>query len=300
MARNRASQPEAGRLIRRFTDSPANLLASFSGRTSYYREAVVQHQEHEINVALNGEGLYHLGHGQTLALAAGEILLLPAGTFHGIEVQRRLRMAVIHFHPDVFGSVSVAQEPHASIVQQLKGWTAPLPVRKVTAPNTIGLLERLTEEAMVEQHRREIGGASLLGHLAGQAAVHFLRLMLQTQTPEPSDVVTSRIRIVQGWIDRHFAEPCGVVSLARLAHLAPTYFASRFRAVIGTPPMAYVCERRLEQARLLLERTDQPVKLIAPSVGFPDVSHFNHTFKQATGMTPVAYRDASQVGRVGN
>jgi AraC-like DNA-binding protein len=119
--------------------------------------------------------------------------------------------------------------------------------------------------------------------------------MLLKQTAETSDQTTRRILTVQGWIDRHFADDFGVDGLAEMAHLAPTYFAARFRDVVGVPPMTYVRDRRLEQARLLLERTSHPVKVVAWSVGYSDVSHFNRAFKRAAGMTPGEYRPHGQV-----
>jgi AraC-like DNA-binding protein len=162
--------------------------------------------------------------------------------------------------------------------------------RKVVAPDACGALERLAEEAVVEQNRREPARLSLLAALASQAAVHFLRLMLAEQPAEPADQAARRILAVRGWIDRHFAEECGVSGLAKMAHLAPTYFAARFRQVVGVPPMTYVRDRRLEQARLLLERTNHPVQVVAWSVGYGDVSHFNRVFRSATGTTPAGFR----------
>lgn len=283
--------------MKRWTQPRTPILAGFSHRKSRFREAVVRHQEHEINVALSGEGVYRLGRGRTLQLAAGEILLLPAGTSHGIEVEHHLRMAVIHFHPKAFDEVAVQQGPQSKLLKQLRTWAEPPPSRKVVAPDVHATLARLTEEAVVEQNQQNPARESLLQLLAAQAAVHFLRLMLMEMPAEASDHTTRRILTVRGWIDRHFAEPCGVASLAKMAHLAPTYFAARFRELVGTPPMTYVRDRRLEQACLLLEQTSQPVKVVAWSVGFADVSHFNHAFKQAAGLTPVAYRTRSPLHR---
>jgi AraC-like DNA-binding protein len=248
-------------------------------------------------VALSGEGLYRFGREQTLVLTAGEILLLPAGTRHGIEVKHHLRMAVIHVHPEAFDSVTVARGAPLGLLKQLKSWTDPPPARKVIAPEIHGLLERLTEETIVEQNGQDVGRESLLRLLAGQAVVHFLRLMLLEEPAEASGQTARRIKTVQGWIDRHFAEDCGVASLAKMAHLSPTYFAARFCELVGTPPMTYVVDRRLAQARALLQRTDQQVKVIAWSVGFSDVSHFNQTFRRTVGMTPLAYRAKSRLPR---
>lgn len=283
--------------MKRWTQPGTPILATFSHRKSYFREAVVRHQEHELNVALSGEGVYRLGHGRTLRLVAGEILLLPAGISHGIEVDHHLRMAVIHFHPTALDVVAVRQGPQSKLLKQLTTWADRLPPRKVVIPDAHATLERLAEEAVVEQNRQSLARESLLRSLATQAAVHFLRLMALEPQSDAPDETTRRILTVRRWIDRHFAEPCSMVGLAKMAHLAPTYFSARFRKVVGVPPITYVRDRRLEQARLLLERTSQPVKVVAWSVGFSDVSHFNHAFKQVTRLTPLAYRNQSQPPR---
>jgi len=47
---------------------------------------------------------------------------------------------------------------------------------------------------------------------------------------------------------------------------------------------------RLERARALLATTDHPVRLVAESVGYLDVTHFIRLFKATEGVTPVRWR----------
>jgi len=280
--------------MRRWTRADTPILSILSHRKSGFYRPMARHQEHEINLALSGEGLYRLGDDPTTRLTAGEILLMPAGTCHAIEVKNHLRMAAIHIHPKAFDTVTARKGVASHLLEKLKVWQPPPPWRKLVAPDIYAVLERLAEEAVVEQNRQYPARGSLLGALATQAAVLFLRLMLMEEPTGLSDEGTRHILTVRSWIDRHFAEPCGVESLARMAHLAPTYFAARFRKTVGVPPMTYVRDRRLEQAKLLLERTGQPVKVVAWSVGYSGVSHFNRVFKQCTGMTPAEYRPRAQ------
>jgi len=266
------------------------LLAIVSHRKSNFYRPDARHQEHEMNLALSGEAGYRLNDGPPIVLTAGEILLMPAGTIHAIDVRHDLRMAAIHIHPKAFDAVSVTRGAPRQMLDRLRTWRQPAPWRKVVAPDTYAVLEHLAEEAVVEQNRRAPGWLSLLDGLATQAAVLFLRLMLLEQTAEASDQAVRRILTAQSWIDRHFAEECSLAGLAKMAHLAPTYFAGRFREVVGTAPMTYLRDRRLEQARLLLERTSHAVKVVAWSVGYGDVSHFSRVFKRATGRTPEEYR----------
>ena len=280
--------------MKRWTRPDTPLLAIMSHRKSNFYRPDARHQEHEMNAALSGEGVYRLGDDEPTKLTAGEILLMPAGTIHAIEVTHHLRMAAIHIHPKAFDTVATRKGSQSDMLEKLKAWKHPVPWRKVVAPDVCAMLQRLAEEAVVEQNRQAPARLSMLGGLATQAAVHFLRLMLMEQSTETSDRTTRHILTVRSWIDRHFAEDCGVASLAKMAHLAPTYFAARFRQVVGVPPMTYVRDRRLEQARLLLERTSHPVKVVAWSVGYADASHFNRVFKRATGMTPVEFRPRGQ------
>jgi len=276
--------------MRRWTRPDAPILAGISVRQSYYREDVIRHQEHEINAAFSGEGIYRMARGQTLSLRAGEILLLPAGVRHGIEVPSALRMAVIHVHPDAFRDLRPIPAADLAVLAELRRPRGALPVRKILDAEALTALRRLAEDAMVERHRAEPGRAAMLRALATEAAVWFLRLSRRADAPGADDETTRRILAVRARLDRRFAEPVTLRALAAEAGLAPTYFAERFRRVVGVPPMAYARARRLDHARLLLQQTSQPVKVIAWSVGFRRVEQFNRAFRRATGGTPLAYR----------
>ena len=282
--------------MRRWTRPGVPLLVIISHRKSDFYRPNARHQEHEMNVALSGEAIYRLYDSEPIPVTAGEILLMPAGTIHSIEVRHDFRMAAIHVHPQAFDSVAVRRGREADMVGRLKGWKQPPLWRKVVAPDAYGTLVRLAEEAVVEQNRKAPGRRALMDGLATQAAVLLLRLMLLEQSAEASDQAVRPILMVQSWMDRHFAEECSLTGLAKMACLAPTYFAARFRQVIGVAPMTYVRDRRLEQARLLLERTNHPVKVVAWSVGYANVSHFDRAFRRATGLTPAAFRSQTKTG----
>ena len=277
--------------MRRWTRPDAPLLSIISHRKGDFYRPNARHQEHEINLALSGEALYQLGgQDKPMHLSAGEILLMPAGTVHAIEVRHELRMAAIHIHPRAFDQLTAKRGPEAAMLRGLSTWKQPMPWRKVIAPDAYTMLERLAEEAVVEQNRQSTARLAMLDALATQAAVLFLRLMLMEQTAHQADQSVRRILTVQSWIDRHFSQECTLQQLAGMSHLAPTYFAAQFRKIVGLPPMTYLRDRRLEQARLLLQRTSHPIKVVVWSVGYSDVSHFTRVFKAAVGLTPADYR----------
>jgi AraC family transcriptional regulator len=50
--------------------------------------------------------------------------------------------------------------------------------------------------------------------------------------------------------------------------------------------------RRVERAKALMRRTDQPLALIAQEVGFADRSHLTSVFRREIGVTPGHFRAA--------
>ncbi|MGL4621301.1 MAG: helix-turn-helix transcriptional regulator, partial [Chroococcidiopsis sp.] len=48
----------------------------------------------------------------------------------------------------------------------------------------------------------------------------------------------------------------------------------------------YVIQQRVEQAKLMLSKTDLAIADIASKVGFSSQSHLTQQFKRLTGMTP--------------
>lgn len=89
------------------------------------------------------------------------------------------------------------------------------------------------------------------------------------------------------------ADPTGpwtVERLARISGLSRSGFAERFRDLIGSQPIAYVQNWRLQIAANDLAQTDQPLKQIAAACGYQSETAFHRAFKNRTGITPGAWR----------
>lgn len=97
-------------------------------------------------------------------------------------------------------------------------------------------------------------------------------------------------------MDRAFAQPLDIPSLARLAHSSPAHFSRQFRAVFGETPHRYLQRRRVERAMELLRETDRPVTEICFEVGFNSLGTFSRTFSEIVGESPSSYRKRFQDG----
>ena len=93
-------------------------------------------------------------------------------------------------------------------------------------------------------------------------------------------------------MDRRYAEPLDVPTLARIAHVSEAHFIRTFRATFGETPNRYLQRRRVERAMFLLRSGDRSVTDICMDVGFSSLGTFSRTFKEIVGETPKEYRAA--------
>src|SRR5438477_2174414 len=91
-------------------------------------------------------------------------------------------------------------------------------------------------------------------------------------------------------MDRAFAEPLDVPTLARVAHVSAAHFSRQFRSTFGETPYRYLQRRRIERAMELLRETDLPVTEVCLDVGFTSLGTFSRTFRAVVGESPSEYR----------
>ena len=91
-------------------------------------------------------------------------------------------------------------------------------------------------------------------------------------------------------MDRRFAEPLDVPTLARVAHVSEAHFIRTFKATFGETPNRYLQRRRVERAMSLLRDTNRSVTDICMAVGFSSLGTFSRVFRDVVGEPPSAYR----------
>jgi transcriptional regulator GlxA family with amidase domain len=95
-------------------------------------------------------------------------------------------------------------------------------------------------------------------------------------------------------MDRTYAQPLDVASLAEIACLSEAHFIRSFRATFGETPHRYLQRRRVERAMFLLRETDRSVTDISLDVGFTSLGTFSRTFHEIVGRSPKSYRDGAE------
>ena len=99
-------------------------------------------------------------------------------------------------------------------------------------------------------------------------------------------------------MDRTFAQPLDVASVAAIAHVSEAHFIRTFKATFGETPHRYLQRRRVERAMYLLRGTTLDVTAVCFDVGFSSLGTFSRTFHEIVGESPSAYRRRGPVAAV--
>ena len=121
-----------------------------------------------------------------------------------------------------------------------------------------------------------------------QTCPHSLRGLL-----EGRNVPTAgpwQVRQVEEYIATHWNAPFDIEQIAALTGMSARSIYRAFKRTRGYSPKAFARQRRLQQARLLLEEQprDQNVTSVAFACGYTDASHFSREFSKAYGEAPSA------------
>jgi AraC-like DNA-binding protein len=154
----------------------------------------------------------------------------------------------------------------------------------------------LIRAALAESERPRAGGETILSKLSELMFLEAVRQHLDGLHNESS-----------GWLsglrDRHIGKALGLMhgrpaerwtidALAREVGLSRSAFAERFTQLLGTPPMQYLANWRLQLAVGLLERQSISIAQAAAEVGYESEAAFNRAFKRQVGVPPGSWRRA--------
>ena len=109
--------------------------------------------------------------------------------------------------------------------------------------------------------------------------------------PPVPDELLPWLRRARDRLDRSYAEPLDLRTVAAEVAVSPHHFIRCFAATYGETPMRYLTRRRIERAQDLLRAANLTVTEICMLVGYTSLGSFSHRFRQLTGESPAQYRD---------
>ncbi len=98
------------------------------------------------------------------------------------------------------------------------------------------------------------------------------------------------IKTAQAFIEDNYAEALTVDEISRRVGMSRRSFIRRFKIATRNTPIQYIQRVKIEAAKKALEASSATVSEVMYGVGYNDPKYFRRLFREATGLTPVAYR----------
>lgn len=256
---------------------PFRLLAWVRYPAQARRFSMHAHEDCQTVVVLDGTLFFTAPNGVTTRVAAGEILVVPAGMAHESAST---------------GLCSAIQLLHSPMTLRNYGELFPLfgqqngVIRKISLPGN-------RANSLCDNIVHELKTPSAMSSVILHAWLLELFVAAARQVPAPSSHELYSEQAVQRailYIEKHYTRKITIADLAAQTNLSSSRFAHIFRECTGQTPMHYIIDRKISQAEKLLSFSDNSMSQIAEQLGFSSIHYFSRLFKRFKKLSPMAYR----------
>lgn len=237
------------------------------------------------------KGTLHIGEDDNhWEISEGQTLLLLPDRFHYPVKACETETDFYWIHFDFTGSWRLASDPNSSFIypQVRQAWANPhiLRIPQYGSP---------PEFALAERHLRKLLADSALERSATywseqQVFIELMRLLDVGQARGDDSSALKLAEKIEAYLRQHYQSDVTNSSLAEAFHFHPNYIVRCMKEIYDCTPMAYLHEYRIEQAKLLLIKTDWSIARIAEHIGFLNAPYFSNCFKAATRISPLRFR----------
>ena len=174
-----------------------------------------------------------------------------------------------------------ALEAYCTISSRLIGWIKRLELHEELAFR-VGTLNLYN----VSMHANWQDAFGYLRHVAES----IFSLKNQSVEKQTEDVVNQ----VKKYIVEHLDGDTSLYNLAEQVHFSQEYLLRIFKKKEGITILQYINDLKLAAAKQLLTDSELQVREIADRLGFASQGYFGRFFRNKTGLTPNAYREAEK------
>jgi len=224
----------------------------------------------------------HFGRAAPLEVNEPSLLLYPRQLPRRFITDSERGADMVCAHIEFTGSVA---NPVAAALPDV----VQLPLSRV--PEMEFLLRHLFSEA----DARNCGRQAMLDRLFEALLIQLLRVVMDqghVRAGMLAGLAEPRLRNVLASLHERPQHPWSLESLAELAGMSRTAFATTFRDVVGLTPGAYLQAWRIGLAQQHLA-AGMPLKLVAQEVGYSSEAALSRAFQAQTGLRPGEWRRAA-------
>ena len=131
-----------------------------------------------------------------------------------------------------------------------------------------------------------LGQLMLEGSYQQLLAYQFSMMGVQQQNNAINSRDREVLHAVKDYLHSTFLEEHSLLSLSRRFGVNQNKLKTGFKALFGTPVIAWLYDLRMNYARTLIADHNKNVSEVAPIVGYHNANHFSTAFKRKFGISP--------------
>ena len=253
-----------------------------------YQRSSHFHDINELLFSMN-DGCRFFLNGSIYSVHRGVLVLIPEGALHRkINPDERIDVDTytIHYPPSLLEAFSTPKCDFSKIFGSC-AICVQVPEQDVEA--TAQLFERCTkeeDETFGSDLRRNLSFVELLLHLSPLVLSGVGKEVCREAIPPVVMQITE-------YINNHLDRCITLDKLAGDFFISKYNLCRQFKKALGFTIVEYINSSRIEKACCIL-REERRLNNLAERVGFPSQSHFIHTFRRYTGVTPRGYLERCQ------
>ena len=249
------------------------------------------HEELEAAIVTEGSAVVAVGT-ERYPLQPGDGFFVNANVLHSVFIGGEVcRLHSMSFHPRLIGGMDSiywqkyvlplleSGKPECLIFRKDNGWQQ----------DALEETERAWQACVQEGDCYEFAVRESLSRLILLARGKGIPQEVQPVS-EKAQRDNDRIKRMLRYIQQNLNSPITVAEIAAAAAVSESECLRCFRATIGTTPIHFLKQLRLQRAASLLAAGEEKISDIAERCGFLDMSYFARSFRALYGCTPGEYR----------
>jgi AraC-like DNA-binding protein len=244
-----------------------------------------------------------------IPLSAGDCWLLPRGQTHVLLSRPRARIRSYDeirslkiggrlCYSESEGPVTTIIVGNFTLDRHAGKWlTDLLPgliAFRMDRENPSSAMQTILQILSRESQNQNMGSALITSRLADILFVQAIRAYVEESRDDAAgwlraladERLSAALSVVHGAIEKRWT----VASLAAVAGISRSGFASLFKDVLRETPLDYLTRLRMYKAAQLLRENDTKLAKVASLVGYESEAAFSKAFKKAIGMPPGRYK----------
>lgn len=236
------------------------------------------HDCHQIILIVKGEAELCVN-GKALTAKSGDVMIFSRYENHSVAIKSaEYERYVLHVDPVVINKNS----PVYSLLTD----------RPADFCNIIDVSSHMTEitdtfNRILSEHNSE---SKLADEMEQLLVKQLLITVYRCTSVNLDNTYDNVVAGVKRQLENEYHKPFTLTTLAKEQNLSISSLSHRFKTATGISPMEYLQSCRMANAKQMLAETDCSIGEIVEKCGFSDNSNFSRTFKNLTGLSPLAFR----------